>query len=456
MLSFPRLVLIPVAFVALACSTIERLGVSLPPEVLPADLNGSPTPIATAGEDPVSTLAPPTGDLSAGVLAQMNEIEAQVVALRGLQPTAPVIRMLLTPEELRQHVLNDFLQDYSAADASEDVIELSLLGLLEADYDLWNLYLELYAEQISGFYDATAQTLYVVRGAGFAGLERLTYAHEFVHALQDQAYDLDEGLGYNETACRADSERCAGLQSLIEGDATLLEEQWLRTYATPSDLDELRDFYDAYQSPVFDSTPAFLQQDFLFPYNFGLEFVRNLYLDGGWAGVDRAYAAPPSSTEQILHPDRYPGDSPARLEIPDLAAALGSSWKEIERNVFGEWYLRLVLEKVLPPEDAASSAAGWEGDAYVVMADGASHGALVLVTAWDGVGQAQAAFVSLRAYGDVRFGPAPAQAGQAEWQGSFGVVRLERRSDQTLWILAPESAVADALRAGVLFPAPRP
>jgi hypothetical protein len=295
-----------------------------------------------------------------------------------------------------------------------------------------------------------------VQAAEFAGPERLTYAHEFDHALQDQIYDLDEGLGYNETDCRADYERCAGVQSLIEGDATLLEEQWLRTYATPLDLDELRDFYDAYQSPVFDSAPAFLQQDFLFPYSFGLEFVRRLYLDGGWAGVDAAYSAPPSTTEQVLHPERYPGDSPVRLEIPDLASALGSPWVEIERNIFGEWYLRLVLEEMLPREEAGAAAAGWEGDAYVVMTDGASHGALVLITAWEGVGQAQAAYVSLRAYGDARFGPAPIQAGLAEWQDPFGVVRLERRSDQTLWILAPDSAVADGLRASVLFPAPHP
>lgn len=454
MRSFPRLVLIPVALVALSCSTIERLGVPLPPEVIPGGT--SATPVSTPGRHPVSTLVVPSGDLSAGVLAQMDEIEAQAITLRGLRPVNQVVRSLLNPDELRQHVLDDFLRDYSAADAANDVIELSLLGLLEPGYDLWNLYLELYAEQIAGFYDDSTQTLYVVQGSGFAGPERLTYAHEFVHALQDQAYDLDQGLGYNETTCRSDRERCAGIQSLIEGDATLLEEQWLRTYATPRDLDELRDFYDAYESPVFDSVPAFLQQDFLFPYMFGLEFVRGLYLEGGWAGVDEAYASPPSSTEQILHPDRYPGDSPARLEIPDLAIALGSSWREIERNVFGEWYLRLVLEERLPPEEAAAAAAGWEGDAYVVMADGASHGALLLVTAWEGVGKAQAAFVSLRAYGDARFGPMPAQAGQAEWQGSFGVVRLERLADQTLWILAPDSAVADALRAAVVFPAPQP
>jgi len=42
----------------------------------------------------------------------------------------------------------------------------------------------------------------------------------FTHVLQDQAYRLSEGLGLNDEACEADSEKCAATQALIEGDAT--------------------------------------------------------------------------------------------------------------------------------------------------------------------------------------------------------------------------------------------
>lgn len=452
----PRLpaVLIPVFLLALACSSIQRV----PELVFPEPTATRPPTASDSGAATATPSALAPGEISPAVLAQMEEIERQVSALRGLQPTGPVRRALLTPDELRQHVRNDFLADYTEADAAEDVLELALLGLLEPGYDLWNLYLQLYSEQIAGFYDSETGQMYVVRGAGFGGPERLTYAHEFVHALQDQTYALDEGLGYNDEACEQETERCAGISSLIEGDATLLEEQWLRTYATERDFDELLDFYTAFQSPVFDSAPAFLQKDFLFPYEAGLDFNRQLYLEAGWVGVDQAYAEVPLTTEQVLHPARYPEDRPVGLEASELADDLGSSWREIERNVLGEWYTRLMLEAQLAPEVAAAAAEGWEGDIYLVFrqeAPTAGGSALVLITLWDGVGEAQEAFAALREYGDLRFGPGRVESGRAEWQGGFGLARLVRVSDQTLWILGPDAAAVEALEAGVVFPALR-
>lgn len=447
--------LIDVLLLALACSSIPRV-----PELV------FPKPTATPAPTPADFGAPTEtpsdtapGEISAAVLTQMEEIERQVSALRGLQPTGPVRRALLTPTELRQRVLDDFLADYTEAEAADDVIEFALLGLLEPGYDLWNLYLELYSEQIAGFYDDETGQMYVVQGAGFGGPERLTYAHEFVHTLQDQTYDLDEGLGYNDEACESDTERCAGISSLIEGDATLLEEQWLRTYATERDLDEILDFYASFQSPVYDAAPAFLQKDFLFPYEAGLDFTRQLYLEGGWVGVDAAYADVPLSTEQVLHPARYPDDPPVWLEASELADELGPSWREIERNVLGEWYTRLMLEAQLAPEAAAAAAEGWEGDIYLVFRQEATaptaevRSALVLVTLWDGLGQAQEAFAAIREYADLRFGPGQVDSGQAEWQGDFGMARLIRVSDQILWILGPDAAAVETLGAGVIFPA---
>src|SRR3972149_463095 len=250
-------------------------------------------------------------------------IESQGSGLRGLQPTGPVGRELLSPEQLHQHVLDEFLADYTQQEAGDDALALALLGLLVPDYDLYSLYLDLYDEQIAGFYDDDVKQMFVVQGAGVGGPERVAHAHEYTHALQDQRYGLSEGLGYNDEACEADSERCAGIQALVEGDATLLEQHWLLTYATDQDWDDIARFYDGFQSPVFDSAPLFLQQDFLFPYDFGYTFVNSLFLDGGWAAVDAAYADPPSSTEQILHPDRYPWDRPIRLRAAALIPPLG-------------------------------------------------------------------------------------------------------------------------------------
>lgn len=414
------------------------------PRLLPTEVG----PAATIGPDPEASVP-------LEIREQMDQIQVEVVTLRGLPSTGPVARALLSPEALRQYVTDDFLADYTEEEARDDARTLALLGLMEPGYDLFNLYMELYSEQIAGFYDDELKQMFVVQGAGFRGLERLTYAHEYTHALQDQHYDLRNGLGFNDEACELDSERCGAIQALVEGDATLLEERWLLTYASDQDYQDLLDFYDTYTSPVYDSAPQFLQDDFLFPYDAGYDFVESFFLVGGWASVDAVYADPPSSTEQILHPERYPSDRPIKLQAAELLPNLGSGWREIDRDVLGEWYTQLTLREQILTEQAAPAAEGWGGDYFLAFYhDEQNQGALVLVTVWDRVLEAHEFFGTFLGYGDARFGGRSlSTTTQAVWDSSLLHASIEIAGDQTLWILAPDAQIAQALRQGVAFPA---
>jgi len=422
----------------------ESVPTPVEPRLLPTEID----PAATFGPDPGASIP-------LEIREQMDGIQEEVVTLRGLQSTGPVARALLSPEALRQYVTDDFLADYTEAEARDDARTLALLGLMQPDYDLFNLYMELYSEQIAGFYDDELKQMFVVQGAGFHGTERITYAHEYTHALQDQHYDLRNGLGFSDEACELDSERCAAIQALVEGDATLLEERWLLTYATDQDYQDLLDFYDSLESPVFDSAPQFLQDDFIFPYQSGRAFVEHFFLDGGFAAVDAVYADPPSSTEQILHPERYPSDRPVKLEPAELLASLGSGWREIDRDVVGEWYTQLTLREQLAGEQAAPAAEGWGGDYFLTFYhDEQDLGALVLVTVWDRVLEAHEFFGAFLGYGDARFGGRTLSTTiQATWDSSFGHASIEIAGDQTLWILAPDAQIVQTLRQGVTFPA---
>ncbi len=51
--------------------------------------------------------------------------------------------------------------------------------------------------------------------------------------------------------------------------------------------------------------PAVLRETLLFPYTGGLTFTQRLHAGGGWAAVDAAFAKPPASTEQVIHPEKY-------------------------------------------------------------------------------------------------------------------------------------------------------
>lgn len=416
----------------------------------------TPAPEST----PRATATAPKGmALPPEIERQMDEIQEQVVELRGLRPAGEVDRALLTPDQLRQYVIDDFLKDYTEQEAREDAIVLASFGLLEADFDLYDFYLELYSEQIAGFYDDETKRMYVIQDEGFKGPQRLTYAHEYVHALQDQTYDMEEGLGYSDEACEEDSERCAAIQALIEGDASLLELEWLTTYATSQDIAEIQQFYEDYTSPVYDRAPAFMQEDFLFPYITGQAYVEYLHDQGGWQAVDQAYRDLPLSTEQILHPERYPQDDPQAIPLPDLTDALGEGWQEIDRGVVGEWYTYLILAHGLEPgarvrdAQAKIAAEGWGGDAYAVYTH-AQSGQVVMATRfrWEASQEASEFAQAFQEYAGERFGASGEVGDWSSWDNAAGVTRFRQDGDETTWILAPDAATATAIQQALQAP----
>jgi len=422
------------------------------------ELAPAPTRVPGQATQPADPSAPAAGgEIPADVLREMQQIEEQTAEHRGLSFSGELQRSLVTPDQLRQRVMDDFLQEYTPEDMDHDQQVLSILGLLPRDYDIKTLYTDLYSEQIAGFYDDETNEMVVVQGTGFDGPERATYAHEFTHALQDEAYDLTNGLKTDEETCRKDSEYCAAVQSLIEGDATLSEQLWLLYSASSQDRDQLDEFYSTYESPVYDSAPEFLQQDFTFPYDKGVYFVLEFYQKGGYAAVDKLYQDPPVSTEQILHPERYPDDKPVKLELPDYGAALGADWEEIDRNTVGEWYTYLILaygdlrDARLDEDEALRASEGWGGDSYVVYSGPqAEETALVYVSQWDSKADAREFWLSFQQYARQRWGnPDASNDDQLSWASTpDGAVLLRRNADgQVLWVIAPDASAVNQLSA---------
>jgi hypothetical protein len=427
--------------------------------VIPPPVEVSPFTPEVEVEDPVDPLptvvvTPEAAETLPDDIAEIVlEIEAQVSQIRGLTLTNPVPRILMSPEELEDVVVNEFFADYTDEDARQDVLVLSLLGLLPPNFDLKNFYNELYSEQIAGFYDSETQEIYIVKGVAFGASEKLTYAHEFTHVLQDQTFRFDEGMNYNEEACEADSERCAAIQALIEGDASYTEVLWFQTHATRADYLDLLQTFEDISSPVFDAAPPYIQADLYFPYEKGFAFVEFLFDQSGYEAIDAAFLDPPVSTEQILHPDRYPWDQPQPVVLPNLEAVLGDSWVLFDENVMGEWYTYLILayghdESYQIAEDQAQqAAAGWGGDAYAFYHnEGTDELIFILDMVWDTRLDADEFMVALASYAGLRWSPASQQVmGQPTWEGSDGTVVLLQDGDRTLWVIAPTNNLAEIL-----------
>jgi hypothetical protein len=241
-----------------------------------------------------------------------------------------------------------------------------MLGMLDPGTDLHQLLIDLYTEQVAGFYDGDAEDMVVPAAPdGFTALQRITVLHELVHALTDQHFDfndefevlIDEGNGDDSSA----------FQALIEGDATRSQFVYMEGMS-PIEAVQAATEALAYDSSVLDSVPRWIQSDLTFPYDQGLVFVEAITATGGLAAVDDAYQNPPQTTEQVLDPARYARQEPPR-DLAPLTVEL-SGWDLYDEATFGDWGLRLVLDGSVPPGEVTQAASGWGNDTYRVFTRG--------------------------------------------------------------------------------------
>jgi hypothetical protein len=401
---------------------------------------------------PEATSLPLSDDAA---LEAMQVIEEQVSELRDLETLEPVTTSLLTNDELRQHIEKETLEDYSEQEARDDVLLYVAFELMEKDTDLYNLLIDLQTEQVAGFYDPETEEMNVVKSSQQPGaLERSVFAHEYTHALQDQHFDL-EAMGFTDDEDKGDedSERDFAIRCLVEGDAVLLQQQYMMQYFSPDELREMFNQALAADSSVLDAAPDILRESLLFPYEGGLLFVTGLYAQGGWEAVDAAYANPPLSSEQILHPEHYPDDVPLVVSLPPLTDTLGAGWRLVDANTVGEFALNLYLDVHVSPAQAKVAAEGWGGDRYAVhWREDESAFVLVLRLAWDTPTDASEFFETYVQFAGDRFGAGPARSeGETRlWSGQDQLLLAQNDQHETLVIIAPDQATLEALRG--LFP----
>ncbi|MDE2859962.1 MAG: hypothetical protein OYI31_02090 [Chloroflexota bacterium] len=382
----------------------------------------APTPTATAALRSTATTGP-DGAIAPSANVY-DEVLGRVSTIRGLQPLEPIVPQFMSREMLAVVIAEDLEEDLEELLKVQEV--LRLLELIPADADLTELLLELYAEQVVGFYDSEKEELFLIGEPQMelAVQEEITLAHEYVHALQQQAFDINAML----ESVEDNSDAASALVALVEGDAVAVQYQ----YATEHiELDRLQEFVNGgeIESSAFDSTPYFLQQDLLFPYVEGPTLVLTLRARLAWEGVDDAYARPPASTEQVLHPQKYlAGEEPIIVELPDAAAALGEGWEEVYGNVMGEFFLRTYLETRLGQGTAGPVAQGWGGDRYALFGGPDGQYALVSLIVWDTTADASEFY-------DVMV--------ESESVAADDFLGLD--GERVLWIVSPSRRVTDAL-----------
>ena len=359
-------IIVALALTAAACDSSTDTQTS----TVPSDETTSSTEATTTTEAPLTSIAPGSipgetsasipADVAAAMRTDIGVIMLDVEESRGLPFLEIPTVTILDETDFTTRVRSMMEEEVDPDEIAGQQAVFELLGMLDGSIDLYQLLIDLYTEQVAGFYDPDEGELVVpVSTDGITALQEITIAHELAHALTDQHFDFNDA--YEDLVDNGTGDDAAGILGLVEGDATYQQFLYLEAmdpaFAAQAVLESL-----AIDSSIFDSVPTWIQQDLAFPYEHGLVFTGFLMNEGGLKGVDEAYMDLPVSTEQILHPEKY-----LRSEQPSDLAPLTvdlEGWELFDEATFGEWGIRLLLLDSLKPGELTQAAAGWGNDTY--------------------------------------------------------------------------------------------
>ncbi len=149
----------------------------------------------------------------------LNEIGQTVAERRGL----PLLREVPVYLIRRSDIVTYFESGTDDADRREDLASefaLRLLGLLDEKDSLVELQRDLIESGVLGFYDPDIASFVIVSGNdGLSSRDLDTVTHEFIHALQDQHFQI--GDTFEELSGNSDAR--LAFRFIVEGDATVAE-----------------------------------------------------------------------------------------------------------------------------------------------------------------------------------------------------------------------------------------
>jgi hypothetical protein len=308
---------------------------------------------------------------------------------RAREFKGPVVVGFYTRDQMRGWMASRLSEDVPPGYWAAAGRTSQAFGLLPEGMDYEALMLDVLTVAVGGFYDAERDQLYAVTSE-LGALNQFVMIHECLHALQDQysdlqAFVLDKDHLENEDAS-------IGRSSVVEGEATFVTNLVMQRHGDElfdADDFELRGLAATFVQQVAASgvMPPVIADGIAFPYTQGEAFIKAVHRHGGWEAVNALYENPPSSSEQVIHPEKYlPGpdhDVPLLLRAPDLVPLLGDGWSEVRRNRMGELGVRQLVQFTGDPGELLRASYGWDGDEYRLYGREGAADVLQWITVWD-------------------------------------------------------------------------
>ena len=358
-------------------------------------------PIATpTADDPVSTNEDPREVMMSLVLEKARTIQDDVAALRGLPFLRPVPAERQDQPTFRKFASKEIRKYYPADKSANATAALHHIGIIQTNRDLVESALEVIAGQVAAYYHPETGRFYAVSLSDDIQWLEIMTAHELVHGLQDQHFDLRAYVGEpspkNPKRIEYSEDQLNARRFVVEGEATFVmfmygvasaakvkklnlghmltvrmvtssgaKNSW-RDMVAQADLEASKE--EAKGKPPsarLSKLPPYIVVPTLQSYTLGAEAISVIQGASGWSAVADLYKNPPESTEQMLHPKEKlidNRDMPTAVVLPDYSKRFG---KPLFSDTLGELGWRVYLETWKTPA-AELAAAGWDGDAVSV------------------------------------------------------------------------------------------
>ncbi|MGD8453363.1 MAG: hypothetical protein PVJ57_16240 [Phycisphaerae bacterium] len=323
----------------------------------------------------------------------VRRLEHEVEDLRGWRFKRPVNVAVCTLDELRAFMDRDTHDDAGGwGEQARSEAALKMIGVIPPDCDPAAVFEEVMTAFVPGIYDDETKTLKVVDRPGM-DINSLhlhgVIAHELVHALDDQYFDLH-------TMMRDDisSDESFAVMAIVEGSAVTLQERF-KCRAQRSGKYDLAaaaraDAAEMEQMRALFAAPAFVRS-FMARFPCGIRFLLRgdmsafMNPDGPASVAETVRAALtnlPRSSEQIIHAEKYwddaQRDEPVVADDATMEKLLsGLSLHIVHRDTVGELMCALLTRPadqrvnpimlMMPDTWTNEAAEGWGGDRLYLL-----------------------------------------------------------------------------------------
>lgn len=301
------------------------------------------------------------------LFADIDKTMATLEKITGWKAKHKVAAEWISRDKLRKFVEARLKDEAKPEELRIEQLTLRMFGLIPEGFDLRKTTVDLVTEQAAAFYDYTRKRLYVLDTEDDATERRVTLAHELAHALADQRFSLKKYMKGGMSSDDATTAR----QAVVEGQATWLmwaflaarEGKIAQVPAATVDMAAKVAEGSQEQFPVLAGAPLYVRESMMFPYTKGLLFQDAEFKKHGQQSFTNVFEHPPSSTQQILHPEIYEkGTKPVDVELAEIRQP--KKYRTLAEGSVGEFDHHILLSQFVDEKTADEVAPLWRGGTF--------------------------------------------------------------------------------------------